>query len=104
MTSAKPPPLSRRAFLRAAVAAPTHISSVIVRVKPARAAAVAAAAAKLPGGEVAWQSPDGAKLVLLLEADSDAALLRQINALSAISGVMTVDLTYAYQEGDVGHG
>jgi periplasmic nitrate reductase NapD len=70
-----------------------HIASLVVHALPQHAMAVTAAITALPAAQVHGLSPQG-KLVVTLEAESDATMLDQIAAIQQLDGVLTAALVY----------
>lgn len=70
-----------------------HIASLVVHTTPRRRDSVAAAVATLPGSVVHAASPDG-KLVVTLEAPSEAAMSACAAAIQHIDGVLSAALVY----------
>ena len=70
-----------------------HIASLVVHALPHHAMAVVAAITSLPGAQVHGVSVEG-KLVVTLEAGSDATMLDQIAAIQQLDGVLTAALVY----------
>lgn len=99
----KPRNPARREFIRSVTGASISISSVLVQIKPEFFNTVAEKISALPGTEVQWQAPENNKLIFLLETESDATTLQCIHEVSALKGVITVDLTYNYS-GDESNG
>lgn len=89
---------ARRGFLRRAAgldAPSAAVAGVVVRALPRHFAEVSAAISAMPNVEIPWQSADAGKIAVVLEADGDEAVLRQIESISALRGVVTADLSYA---------
>lgn len=70
-----------------------HIASLVVHSTPKRLDAVAAAVAALPGSVVHAAAPNG-KLVVTLEAPSEAAMSECVAAIQHIDGVLSAALVY----------
>lgn len=70
-----------------------HVTSIAVHARPPRLAAVAGAIARLPGAEVPASSPAG-KIVVTLEAASDAEILATLDTIRALDGVLSAHLVY----------
>jgi periplasmic nitrate reductase NapD len=70
-----------------------HIASLVVHALPQHAQEVIAAITALPGAQVHGASAAG-KLVVTLEAGSDATMLDQIAAIQQLDGVLTAALVY----------
>ena len=76
-----------------------NISSLVVHVRPEQAAAAQAVLGALPGVEVHAASDDG-RLVVTVEADSDAASTDTHARIAAVPGVMSASLVYHQFESD----
>jgi periplasmic nitrate reductase NapD len=70
-----------------------HIASLVVHALPQHAMAVIAAITTLPCAQVHAVSVEG-KLVVTLEADTDATMLDQIAVIQQLDGVLTAALVY----------
>jgi nitrate reductase NapD len=75
------------------MAAPTHISSLLVHVRPQLLAAVKANLRQLDGLELHQESPQG-KLVVVLETEHERHILARIEQINALPGVLNVALVY----------
>lgn len=69
-----------------------HVSSLLVRLRPERADAVAKAIGRIPGAEVAGQ--EGGKLVLTLTSGGEKTILAAIDHITALPGVFSAELVY----------
>ena len=76
-----------------------NISSLVVHVRPEQAGAARAALHALPGVEVHAASDDG-RLVVTVEADSDASSTDTHALIAAVPGVMSASLVYHQFESD----
>ena len=74
-----------------------HLASLVLHVVPLRLADCAAAAAAVAGAEIHATSPAG-KIIVTLEASSDADLQTSMAALQGISGVIAATLVYQHAE------
>ncbi len=75
------------------MAAPTHISSLLVHVRPELLAAVKANLRQLEGLELHQESPQG-KLVVVLETEHERHILARIEQINALPGVLNAALVY----------
>lgn len=75
------------------MAAPTHISSLLVHVRPELLAAVKANLRQLEGLELHQESPQG-KLVVVLETEHEHHTLARIEQINALPGVLNAALVY----------
>lgn len=75
------------------MAAPTHISSLLVHVRPQLLAAVKANLRQLEGLELHQESPQG-KLVVVLETEHERHILARIEQINALPGVLNAALVY----------
>ncbi|PWC16451.1 chaperone NapD [Brenneria corticis] len=71
-----------------------HVCSLVVRAHPYRLAALSEALSSLPGCEVAAGDGAAGKLAVVLEADSEASLLKLMASVRDLSGVLAVSLVY----------
>ncbi|MGL5947857.1 MAG: chaperone NapD [Aeromonas sp.] len=76
-----------------------HVSSLVVLVKPSRRHAIAEAIAQLAGAEVHAVSEEG-KLVVTLEGQGSRPIMAAIDAINALSGVISASLIYHQFEPD----
>ena len=74
-----------------------HIASLVVHALPQHAQEVIAVITALPGAQVHAASAAG-KLVVTLEADSDATMLENIATIQRLDGVLTAALVYQCAE------
>jgi len=72
-----------------------NISSVVISVRPERAAEVRARLAALPGVEIHGESPEG-KLVVTLEDTDVCSAADSYVALHDVPGVLCATLVYQY--------
>ncbi|AXM94463.1 chaperone NapD [Pseudomonas plecoglossicida] len=72
---------------------PLHIASLLVHARPELFAAVKANLRLLPGLELHQESPAG-KLVVVLEAEHESQILKSIEQISNIPGVLNAALVY----------
>lgn len=70
-----------------------HIASLLVHARPELFAAVKANLRLLPGLELHQESPAG-KLVVVLEAEHESQILKCIEQISNIPGVLNAALVY----------
>lgn len=70
-----------------------HISSAVVHVRPASLEAVQGVIAAMEGVEIHVASATG-KLVITLETPSERDVARQMEAIQAMSGVLSATLVY----------
>lgn len=77
-----------------------NISSVVIRIRPERLAAVEAALRAMPGVEI-HAVADDSRLAVTLEDSDMARAADHFVALHAIPGVLTVTLIYQYDDDDV---
>ncbi|WP_161866971.1 MULTISPECIES: chaperone NapD [Pseudomonas] len=75
------------------MAAPLHISSLLVHVRPELLAAVKANLRQLEGLELHQESPEG-KLVVVLETEHERHILARIEQINALPGVLNAALVY----------
>lgn len=73
-----------------------HVASLVVRHRPGAIPALAATIDAADGLELALQ--DDTRSVLLQESDGTAGLMRSIDALQAVPGVLAVNLVYHHVE------
>lgn len=73
-----------------------HIAGVIVQARPACAAEVAAAVARLPDTEVRAEAQG--RLVVVCEAGSGREILELIDRMRELPGVLDVALAYQHAE------
>ncbi|RYC43321.1 chaperone NapD [Pectobacterium zantedeschiae] len=71
-----------------------HVCSVVVHVNTERMAAVSDALEKLPNVDVAASDSDTGKMAVVLESDSEDALLKHIASIRELTGVLAVSLVY----------
>jgi nitrate reductase NapD len=74
-----------------------HVASLVVYADPSRAAAVADAVGRLPGVEVHANNGRG-KLVVVVEAGSDADMAAAIGRVDRTAGVICTALVYQQAE------
>ena len=95
---ASPPGPTRRSLLGLPeTSAIGHVSSLLLRARPERLAAVAARISRLPVAEVAMTDPSG-KIVVVLETRDEHEIVAAMNAMHAIDGVVSVALVYHQTE------
>ena len=75
-----------------------HIASLIVRVRPERADAVASHIARMSGAEI-HANEDG-KIIVVLEAASERALADHMDALRQVPDVLMVSLVFHQMDAD----
>ncbi|WP_374675792.1 chaperone NapD [Ideonella sp.] len=74
-----------------------HIAGVLVHARPEGLAATCDAIGALPRTDVAQSSAEG-RVVVVVEADSGHGVMRVIDALRALPGVVDVALVYQHAE------
>jgi|SwirhisoilCB1_FD_contig_41_3635446_length_846_multi_3_in_0_out_0_2 nitrate reductase NapD len=74
-----------------------HIAGAIVHVAPKRMAQAIAAIAQVADVEIRATDPRG-KLVVVVEADSGAAILARLDTIQRIDGVLSALLVYQHAE------
>jgi periplasmic nitrate reductase NapD len=74
-----------------------HIASLVVRCRPRRMARLKRAITALPGAEIPADDAEG-KLVVTLEAASEQAIRRQLDAINALPGVLSATLVFHHAE------
>lgn len=74
-----------------------HISSLVVHVRPERAAALSARIAQFPGTEMQACDVPG-KLIVTLETESTAEIVERLNAIHDLPGVISAALIYHHWE------
>jgi nitrate reductase NapD len=74
-----------------------NISSVVVRTRPERAAAVRARLAELPGIEIHAATPEG-RLVATIEDTTTALAADTFVRLHDVEGVLSVAMVYQYSD------
>jgi nitrate reductase NapD len=83
---------SRRELLTGRVAAPasseSHVSSLVVHVRPEKAHTVRREMIGLPGG----------KIIVTLETDTEADIVTRLNEISLLDGVMSATLVFHHVE------
>jgi nitrate reductase NapD len=88
---------AEREQLAAEMTEELHIASVIVRSRPERLADLKRVIAAVPGAEI--PAEDGAgRLIVTLEAPSEAVLARQLEAFAAMPGVLAATLVVHHAE------
>ncbi|MDP9941751.1 chaperone NapD [Ectopseudomonas alcaliphila] len=75
------------------MAAPLHISSLLVHVRPELLSAVKTNLRQLEGLELHQESPQG-KLVVVLETEHERHILARIEQINALPGVLNAALVY----------
>ncbi len=94
---------ARRAFIKGHVGT-DHIASVLVQAWPEKMPAVKAGLMKLPGVE-SHQSDGNGKLIVTIEASSEAALADTMAIIESSPGIINASLVYHHAEdlsGDLG--
>ncbi len=91
------PSITRRSFLGIDEEPALHISSLVVRVRPDRLAAVVRRIAALSVAEVALSDPSG-KIVVTLETLNEDEIVAAMNVMQNIAGVVSVALVYHQTE------
>lgn len=74
-----------------------HIAGAIVHVPPGRLLLAKTAIARMTGAEVR-ASDDRGKLVVVIEAESAAAVLDRLDAIRRVDGVLSALLVYQHAE------
>ncbi len=77
---------------------PWFVCGVVLRVQPARLAAVVQALKALPNAEVPAVEERTGKVVAVLQAAEDQVLWRQVENLCEMTGVVEVALVYHQQD------
>ncbi len=86
--------ITRRALIRGGTSGGgVHISSLVVHCRPDVIDAVIPAIEAFPDASVPQHSDEG-KLVVLLETNSEGAVMERISSLEALPGVISVALVY----------
>ncbi|MEP5764203.1 MAG: chaperone NapD [Halieaceae bacterium] len=86
--------LSRRELLKGSTAEETcHIASMVVQCLPQKLAATAAALEAIDDLEVPERDERG-KLVVLIEAVSEATLMQRITQIENTAGVISANMVY----------
>ncbi|MGP0170741.1 chaperone NapD [Pseudomonas sp. NCHU5208] len=75
------------------MAAPLHISSLLIHARPELLVAVKANLRQLDGVELHQESPQG-KLVVVLETEHERQILARIEQINALPGVLNAALVY----------
>jgi len=89
---------TRRDILKGRITSKNHhIASVLVQGWPDKIQAVEAELTRLAGVESHGSSEAG-KLILTLEAETDAALVETMDQMQMAEGVVTVSLVYHHME------
>ena len=70
-----------------------HISSLVLHGRPEAMAAIKEAVEAMPAAEVHGTSADG-KMVITLETEGEQSILRQVEAINRINGVLSTALVY----------
>lgn len=86
-------PINRRAFLSGVTSDTAHISSLVVRAHPDRLAAIVRKISALRAAEVAMTDRSG-KIVVTLETADEGGVVSAIDAITRMSGVVNVSLSY----------
>jgi nitrate reductase NapD len=97
----EPPLPSRRDVISARLDAPppeTHISSLVVHSFPEHAGAVQSALRTMAGVEIHAES--NGKIVITLETDSEADIVKRLNEISLLKGVLSATLVFHHFESD----
>ena len=81
----------------AAMIGELHIASLVVRCRPERLASLRRAITALPGAEVPAADAQG-RLVVILEGASEQAIRHQLDAIGALSGVLSANLVAHHAE------
>ena len=74
-----------------------HISSIVVHARPEAAAEAARAIAALPGAEI-HQRLAGGKLIVTLETAGTGEIMRHIERINDLPGVVSTALVYHHWE------
>ena len=86
--------LSRRELLSGeSPAEACHIASLVVQCLPEKLTTTAAAIESIPNTEVPERDPQG-KLVALIEAQGEVALMESITAIENTPGVISANMVY----------
>ncbi len=79
--------------------APAHIASLLVQALPEGRSATEAAILSFNGAEIAHSEADG-RLIVTLEASSEADILQTITDIQLLAGVVSASLVYHQTEGE----
>jgi nitrate reductase NapD len=74
-----------------------HIAGVLVQTRPERLAEVLVAITQMPAAEVQQTSPDG-RLVVVVEAPGARHVVRLLDEMRQLTGVLDVALVYQHAE------
>ncbi|MBK9217781.1 MAG: chaperone NapD [Uliginosibacterium sp.] len=75
-----------------------RIASLLARVRPEQAASVAASLADIPGVSLYGTTPEGGRLVVMVEDGEGYAVSDSIVAVSIAPGVLGTTLAYEYSD------
>lgn len=91
---------TRREVLTGRLAAPpapeSHVSSLVVHVRPEKARAVRRVLSGMPGVEV--HADAAGKIIVTLETDTEADIVTRLNEISLLDGVMSAALVFHHFE------
>ncbi len=76
-----------------------NISSAIIHAQPGQAEAVLGRLAEVTGVEVHAVSPEG-KIIVTLEAEDDAAVIRSYEIITLLDGVLSAAMVYNQTESE----
>jgi nitrate reductase NapD len=76
-----------------------NISSAIIHAQPGQAEAVLVRLAEVSGVEVHAVSPEG-KIIVTLEAEDDAAVIRSYEIIGLLDGVLSAAMVYNQTESE----
>jgi periplasmic nitrate reductase NapD len=94
------PEIDRRALMFGpAEPAQTHISSLVVHVRPEMAGTVVDTINAMPGVEVEMQDGRG-KLVVVLETATELTIVEHLNTIQTLPGVLSTALVFHHVETD----
>jgi nitrate reductase NapD len=85
--------LNRRQVLGGSAANCCHIASMVVQCRPEKLEATASAIAAIANAEIPERDERG-KLVVLIEAEGEAALMSCISKIESTPGVISANLVY----------
>lgn len=71
----------------------THISSLLLRADPHKLASVLNEIALVPNAEVPL-SDDSGKIIVVLETESEGAIINSLSKLEVIDGVVSASMIY----------
>lgn len=75
-----------------------YVASLVVQVKPTKIVAVKHALSEQVGTEIHAENSAEGKLVVVMEADFQPDLVKRMDAIKEIDGVIAVSFIYSYQD------